>query len=280
MVGCDGIPLNVRESVARDTRANGAVPQPGSGLAQKVEDLKEFYGNGIIIGITSETDKAESGPFVAYFSTNNFRTSWKERFEQTGTLISAKSARKIFGGKEDINHLYNLMAFVKTEYNNCFVAVSNGNQTDAIVSGQVCSSMGLKESTRQYRYKEDAHNTPRINGLVVFRTGWDGPKIEKAEMGIIKKNQTSDSVTHEDYNIEPMVRGKARLITTYSGLNQGPLPSFEGEPRTINISANGINELVDEMEGCMGAPEYRVALAVAKIDKAGRFNTRIKNYRD
>lgn len=139
-----------------------------------------------------------------------------------------------------------------------FLAVSNGNHTRDIVSHiepEQSAVKTLTESLCGWDYEPDKPNfTPRISGCAVNK--------RRASLSIIKKAANDDSLRY--YYDFPLIPGQGRLIATYAGPNQNPLPPFTGEPLTVILSGNTPEETVEEVYSALdppaGEPDFRVAV--------------------
>lgn len=220
-------------------------------------DAKAYYGRGIITGLTLDEEL-----FVAYFVTGRSPSSKARKLVYPGgdnNIIYTEPTNKeiLEQGNPDLL-LYN--ALLWNEYRNKMIAVSNGKQTDSVYASTLATSMSLTEATRQWNYEPDAPNfTPRISARI-----FTDSVAMRGEMAIIRKPLDSSVAEREEFKII-YEKGKAAVLTTYTGENVEPLPSFQGNPRIIEIGSSGIDSLVNELEPRMGNPDYRVALAVHLI---------------
>lgn len=137
------------------------------------------------------------------------------------------------------------------------IAVSNGKQTADIRLGGSPSAAGTLESgLRAWSYEPDAPIfTPRISGCVL-----PGPV---AALCVIRRGADGEA-ERIFYEFTP-APGEGRLISTYTGENVNPLPSFRGEPEILTLSepsAEATAAAVYEALGPKpGAPDFRVAVA-------------------
>ncbi|MBR9691626.1 hypothetical protein GOV06_02470 [Candidatus Woesearchaeota archaeon] len=76
---------------------------------------------------------------------------------------------------------------------------------------------------------DDPNFTPRICGVV---------QGDYAMLGVIKRD-TNGEPLHCFYKF-PLVEGQAKMIATYEGVNQNPLPAFTGEPRDIRLEVETV----------------------------------------
>jgi len=145
------------------------------------------------------------------------------------------------------------------------LAVSNGKHTVDIMASLNHSrnaSEVLAFSLQKWDYEPDEPAfTPRISGCVL--------SSGSAALGIIKRAENGDPIR----NIFefPLMRGKGKLIATYSGRDTDPLPSFEGEPLEIDIKNETPIEAAEMIYAAMAPAEknrdFRVAAACFYVDK-------------
>ncbi len=153
------------------------------------------------------------------------------------------------------------------------IAVSNGKQTEDVFN---CLETGknpaqvLIDSLEKWEYEPDDPNfTPRISGCIT-----DGAALS------VLKRADDGSVIRNTFKI-PMISGKGKMISTYTGVNQNPLPSFAGEPQDVDISWTSPEEAVSAFYEALGPadgePDFRVTAAVAFLDAAGTITMKVKN---
>ncbi len=223
----------------------------------KLEEM-EYPGRGVIIGLTKDKD-----PFCSYFITGRSSSSQARKLIADGKTISTEPTNldAFSEGNPDLL-VYNAIA-----WGNGIMAVSNGKQTDSIITKTICGeNPTLAWCTRQWNYEPDAPNyTPRISGRILIHY----LKDHNMELGIIKREKKN--TCRKGFHIHPSVTsstGEGFAITTYAGANQEPLPSFEGEPFPVRLheaSAEGIcKELSDLLR-----PEFRVSIATVIFGKLG-----------
>ena len=134
------------------------------------------------------------------------------------------------------------------------VAVSNGKQTkDVHGSGEISrhAIQVLVESLNwKWEYEPDAPNfTPRISGFV---------HENSAALSIIKRAEDGSNI--RQYFGIPLIPGKGKLISTYTGININPLPSFIGEPLDVKFESTNPNNVAEDVWKVL-KPEYRVSVA-------------------
>ena len=127
-------------------------------------------------------------------------------------------------------------------------------------------------SVRCRQYEPDGPNyTPRISGIMHIENG----KYNFA-MSILKSSDGNPEANNRyTYAYESPLAGEGRFIHTYAR-NENPLPSFEGEPKRVEIDGdidsftNMIWENLNE--------DNKVSLFVRFIDiETGKYESRIVN---
>ncbi len=153
------------------------------------------------------------------------------------------------------------------------VAVSNGKQTENVFKGMdkgLNAIEILSKSLSCWEYEPDEPNyTPRISGCVA----------NVSALSILKR-AADGSVMRHFFEI-PMIAGRGKLIATYTGVNQNPLPSFEGEPVDVEIPWLTADEAVGAFYELLGPeksePDFRVSAAVVFGTTENNLTMSVKN---
>lgn len=160
-----------------------------------------------------------------------------------------------------------------------FVVVSNGAQTSLLYESVPAGIPGfdpkvsMMDAFRNQAYTYDSklgwidltayepdspNFTPRINGII-----HDNGK--RASFGICKYDEeanTKKAFHPFELWFEP---GQAKLLATYTGINENPLPSFEGEPLEVALAGETQKEIAEEVYVALAPKEkekdFRVAVA-------------------
>ncbi|MCD7946905.1 MAG: IMP cyclohydrolase [Oscillospiraceae bacterium] len=138
--------------------------------------------------------------------------------------------------------------------------VTNGDQTDTIYDG-LTAGQSMAQALETRTFEPDAPNyTPRISG-VITPTGDYALSILKSADG------DPASCRRYTYSYENPIAGQGHFIHTY--LRDGnPLPSFEGEPRQVALTAPDPTALAAALWDSLNA-ENRVSLFVRYIPLDG-----------
>ncbi|MGB7294859.1 MAG: IMP cyclohydrolase, partial [Candidatus Aminicenantales bacterium] len=153
------------------------------------------------------------------------------------------------------------------------IAVSNGRQTDDIAKALKKAGEEdrpddlLARALENWTYEPDSpHFTPRISGCVL--TGG------AAGLSLIKRGADGARIlSFSSWALEP---GQGRLIATYAGPEENPLPSFPGEPTAVEIGEGTAREMAETVYQALkpAHPEkdYRVAVACISALRANLRN--------
>lgn len=229
-------------------------------LAQELSS-NAYPGRGIVIGKTPDGTKA----VAAYFIMGRSENSRNRVFVEDGEGIRTQA----FDPSKLTDPSLIIYAPVRVLGNKTIV--TNGDQTDTIYEG-MDRQMTFEQSLRCRKFEPDGPNyTPRISGIL---------HIEKDTfnyaMSILKSNNGNpDACNRYTFAYENPAAGEGHFIHTY--MHDGnPLPSFEGEPKLV--------EMMDDMDNFAHMlwenlnPDNKVSLFVRYIDLAtGQYETKIIN---
>ena len=137
------------------------------------------------------------------------------------------------------------------------LVVTNGDQTDTVAEC-LKAGHGFRHGLRTRSFEPDGPNwTPRISGLVHE----DG----SLELSILKSDRGDESCCcRYFFSYDNPKPGVGRFISTYE-TDGDPLPSFEGEPRRIELGNETARELADKVWAALDG-NNKVALFVRTID--------------
>lgn len=196
-------------------------------MVNLVEYLKSntYHGRGILLGRVGEYAVA------AYFIMGRSENSRNRIFVEEGQGLRTKA----FDESKVTDPSLIIYAPVRV-LDNKFI-VTNGDQTDTIYK-LMQEQMSFEQALRTREFEPDAPNyTPRISGIVKF----EDSSFNYA-LSIIKTADGSpDSVRRFTYSYKNPINNQAHFIHTYKADGE-PLPSFEGEPITVEIP-NDIDDL-------------------------------------
>ena len=133
--------------------------------------------------------------------------------------------------------------------------------------------MTFEQALRTREFEDDKPNfTPRISGIIHHEKG----EMNFA-MSILKSAEGDDSSCERfTYAYNNPIAGRARFIHTYQ-CDGDPLPSFEGEPKTLELPDADIDAITDLIWTNLNE-DNKVSLFVRYIDlESGESETRIVN---
>ena len=232
---------------------------------EKILRETSYPGRGIMIGVSADGKKA----ITAYFIMGRSVNSRNRIFVKEGEGIRTEA----FDPSKMVDPSLIIYAPVRVYGNKTIV--TNGDQTDTIYEG-LDRQFTFEQSLRAREFEPDAPNyTPRISGVMHVENG----KFSYA-MSILKSNQGDpDACLRYTFAYENPKAGQGRFISTYMG-DGDPLPSFEGEPRALELDSSltaDIDVFTDRIWDALNE-DNKVSLFTRFIDIAtGEFETRIVN---
>lgn len=220
-----------------------------------------YPGRGIVIGKSVDGTKA----VTAYFIMGRSENSRNRVFVEDGAGIRTQA----FDPSKLTDPSLIIYAPVRVLGNKTIV--TNGDQTDTIYAGMDVQ-LSFEQSLRAREFEPDGPNyTPRISGIMHIEN--DGFNYA---MSILKSNNGNpEACNRYTFAYENPVAGEGHFIHTYM-CDGNPLPSFEGEPKLVEINAD-IDTFADMLWKNLNA-ENKVSLFVRYIDLAtGGYESRIIN---
>ena len=218
-----------------------------------------YPGRGIMLGRSADNKSA----VIAYFIMGRSENSRNRIFEETEDGIRTKA----FDESKMVDPsliIYHPVRVLGTD-----TIVTNGDQTDTVRDG-LLAGKEFSQSLRTRQFEPDPPNlTPRISGIVHANGDYD--------LSILK-SACGDGSSNRRYTFEyeAPLAGQGHFIHTYNE-NLDPLPSFEGEPRQVTITAPDAKTLGDALWAALNE-DNKVSLFVRYIDLAtGKTDTKIYN---
>ena len=227
------------------------------------QELKnnEYPGRGIVIGRSADAKYAVTAYFIMGRSSNSRNRVFVTEGE--GIRTQAFDPSKL----EDPS----LIIYAPVRVLGNKTIVTNGDQTDTIYDG-MDKQLTFEQSLRCREFEPDAPNyTPRISGIMHIEGG-----SYNYAMSILKSNNGDPSCCiRNTFAYQNPAAGEGRFIHTY--MHDGnPLPSFEGEPKRVEISGD-IDSFTDMVWNSLNA-DNKVSLFVRYINiEDGSYETRIVN---
>ena len=218
-----------------------------------------YPGRGIVLGRSADDQKA----VIAYFIMGRSENSRNRVFEATedGIRTRAYDESKMTDPSLIIYHPVRMVGRG--------VVVTNGDQTDTI-RDYLLEGRTFAEALRTRCFEPDPPNyTPRISGLL----SPDG----SFKLSILKSaDGNPDCNLRHFYEYDAPLAGEGRFIHTYQE-NADPLPSFEGEPRRVSVTAPDAASLAEQLWDSLNG-ENKVSLFVRYLPlDGGAAETVIRN---
>lgn len=233
---------------------------------EKIDISKElsknaYPGRGIIIGKSDDGKNA----VIAYFIMGRSSNSRNRIFTETenGIKTQAFDETKL----EDPS----LIIYSPVRVLGNKTIVTNGDQTDTIYD-LMNQQLTFEQALRTREFEPDAPNyTPRISGIVKSGNGHFSYALSilKSACG------NPDSCQRFTFSYKTPLKGEGHFIHTYMK-DGNPLPSFEGEPKLIDI-ADDMDEFATMLWTNLNE-DNKVSLFVRYIDlENGEVRTKIIN---
>ena len=230
-------------------------------IANELNSLA-YHGRGIIIGKSADSKKA----VTAYFIMGRSENSRNRVFVAEGDAMRTKA----YDESKMIDP--HLIIYYPVRVLGNKTIVTNGDQTDTIYD-LMDKQMTFEQALRTREFEDDKPNfTPRISGII--RRESEGMNFA---LSILKSAEGDDSCCERfTYAYSNPVAGRAKFIHTYNG-DGDPLPSFEGEPKTLELPDVDIDALTDLIWNNLNE-DNKVSLFVRYVDiETGESETRIVN---
>ena len=221
-----------------------------------------YHGRGIIIGKSPDGKKAVAAYFIMGRSVN----SRNRVFVAEGDDLRTKA----FDESKMVDP--HLIIYYPVRVLGNKTIVTNGDQTDTVYE-LMDRQMTFEQALRTREFEDDKPNfTPRISGIIHR----EGGEMNFA-LSILKSAEGDDSSCERfTYAYSNPLPGRAKFIHTYRG-DGNPLPSFEGEPKTLQLPDMDIDSLTELIWSNLNS-DNKVSLFVRYIDIAsGETETRIVN---
>lgn len=220
-----------------------------------------YPGRGIVIGKSADGKYA----VTAYFIMGRSENSRNRVFVEDGEGIRTQA----FDPSKLSDPSLIIYAPVRVLGNKTIV--TNGDQTDTIYE-LMDKQQTFEQALRTREFEPDAPNyTPRISGIMHIDNG-----TYNYAMSILKSNNGNpDACNRYTFAYQNPVAGEAHFIHTYMG-DGNPLPSFEGEPKPVEIP-DDIDDFTNLLWESLNK-DNKVSLFVRFIDiETGKYESRIVN---
>ena len=207
---------------------------------------KEYPGRGIMVGRTA------THTVMAYFIMGRSVNSQNRVFEQTEDGIRTKAFDE--SKMEDPS----LIIYAPVRKVGDVTVVTNGDQTDTI-RDYLVKGDSFENALRTREFEPDGPNwTPRISAAV----NADG----SFKMSILKSDKGNEAqCLRYFYEYAQPIEGEGRIIHTYND-NGNPIPSFDGEPKTVCGIEGDIDTVTDMIWESLNE-QNKVSLFVRLVDR-------------
>ena len=219
-----------------------------------------YPGRGIMLGRSADSKYA----VIAYFIMGRSENSRNRVFEETedGIRTKAFDESKMTDPSLIIYHPVRRM-------DNGITIVTNGDQTDTI-RDNILAGHCYRHALNTRTFEPDGPNyTPRISGVVKPDGSYD--------LSILKSLDGDPACAcRYFYEYDAPKAGVGHFIHTYES-DGSPLPSFEGEPRRVSVTAPDAETLAGDLWLALNE-DNKVSLFVRYIDlETGEDETSIIN---
>lgn len=224
------------------------------GLEKLIE--KDYPGRLIIIG----ADRTGKSFIVLYAITGRSPSSQARKIEYSGHKFLVKPTDESILNTGNVDLLI-YPAILLSEG----IVVSNGKQTDDIQAASLDAGNAvqiLKMSLAKWDYEPDAPTfTPRISAYIL--------PSKSAAFSIIKRSE--DGTAQRKYFEIPLLPGQGKMISTYTGENKDPLPSFGNYPEDVSLSCSSAEDMAEAVYEAMKPKgekcgDFRVAVVCVYCD--------------
>jgi IMP cyclohydrolase len=247
-------------------------------MQEKWPQLSQFVypGRFLILGRT------DNGYYAVYGVTARSEASRAKRyiFDRATNKIKVEATDFEAMSKGNLD----LLSYNAVHLYNDGIILGNGQQTDLVKTDD--SAVGsLVSSLHSETFEPDKYRTPRITAMLLNNNS----KVTTA-LYLIKANggvdRASDSETeqphHEAFDLD-LKPWQAYFISTYSGENIKPTPSFNTDPILIDINFQNVEEAAQQVYDYFAPTEdeqdLRVSVMAIETDlQLGEKSIAIINY--
>ncbi len=209
-----------------------------------------YPGRGILLGKSADGKNA----VIAYFIMGRSENSRNRVFVEDGNGIRTQAFDE--SKLEDPS----LIIYAPVRVLGNKTIVTNGDQTDTIYE-LMNQQQTFEQSLRTREFEPDAPNyTPRISGVVKVTDG----KMNYALSILKSADGNPDCCQRYTFSYDAPIAGLGRFIHTYM-TDGNPLPSFEGEPKLVEIGNDDIDTFADKLWNALNK-DNKVSLFVRYIN--------------
>ena len=222
----------------------------------------DYHGRGIMLSKSADGKKA----IAVYFIMGRSENSRNRVFVEDGEGIRTQA----FDESKMVDPHLIIYAPVRVLGNKTIV--TNGDQADTIYD-LMDKQMTFEQALRTREFEDDAPNfTPRISGIIHLENG----EMNYALSILKSADGNPESCERYTYAYSNPLPARAKFIHTYEATGN-PLPSFEGEPKTVELPDLDIDAMTELVWNNLNS-DNKVSLFVRYIDiETGKYDTRIVN---
>jgi IMP cyclohydrolase len=209
----------------------------------------EYPGRFIIIG------KQENGFYILYGVTARSESARAKRYiyDRSTQTIKVQATDQAVLAKGNLDLLdYNAVRIFQNG-----IIVGNGKQTDKITSLKTNAVMSLAEHLNDQTFEPDKYQTPRVTGSI-----FHDQNQTTAALYIISADENLKPI-HQAYDLS-LQDGQAYFISTYSGQNIRPTPSFNQDPILLDIdfenAEHAAKQVYENFQPEAEQPDLRVSV--------------------
>ncbi len=231
-------------------------------LAEELQ-RNPYPGRGIVLGRSADDRYAVIVYFIMGRSLNSRNRVFTFVPEDNGIKTEAFDPKSMEDPSLIIYHPVRCLSEADA------TIVTNGDQTDTIRDGMI-AGQSFAQALQSRCFEPDPPNyTPRISG-VLYKDGHFTMSILKSAEG------DPCCCCRYSYDYDAPKPGEGRFIHTYQE-NTNPLPSFEGEPRLVDIASPDAESFCNLIWSSLNE-DNKVSLFVRYIDlETGKTTDCIKN---
>ncbi len=221
-----------------------------------------YPGRGILLGRSADGKNA----VIAYFIMGRSENSRNRVFVEDGDGIRTQAFDE--SKLEDPS----LIIYAPVRVLGNKTIVTNGDQTDTVYE-LMNQQQTFEQALRTREFEPDAPNyTPRISGIVKVTDG----EMNYALSILKSADGNPDCCQRYTFSYDAPLAGLGRFIHTYM-TDGNPLPSFEGEPKLVEIGNDDIDTFADKLWNALNE-DNKVSLFVRYINlENGEATSRIIN---
>ncbi len=212
-----------------------------------------YPGRGIVTGRTADGKKSA----IAYFIMGRSQNSRNRVFTRTEDGIRTEA----FDPSKMVDP--SLIIYRPVRRLGQITIVTNGDQTDTVYNA-VKAGGSFADALRTRTFEPDGPNwTPRISAMVCHT----GEGEFSAQLSILKSaDGNGDYCQRYFFDYPALPAGEGRFLHTYR-CDGNPIPSFEGEPERVAITAPDAKSWAEELWASLN-PDNKVSLYVVYTDPA------------